>query len=238
MDLVVNGVWRQFGQASQIFGSLFARWFHFRGSALILQPTPHPLTRFFKKERNIAVPDVGVDFLDPIRISMRFRVKVVNSLHVPKHLMIAVGRKIRVLAAAHWVAAGQCDCIYFHNTYLEDFPAVGALIAPRPLLVLSGKKDPDFPPDGYHELFRRVKRIYDLHSEFNPGSDRGKEIDDDVGHSDIPLFLKAAREWMNRWLRNDSPPYREGQFETEKAEDLAVLSKLPSDAVNYKIHKL
>ena len=140
--------------------------------------------------------------------------------------------------AAHWVAAGQCDCIYFHNTYLEDFPAVGALIAPRPLLVLSGKKDPDFPPDGYHELFRKVKRIYDLHSGFNPGSDRVREIDDDVGHSDIPLFLKAAREWMNRWLRNDSPPYREGQFETEKAEDLAVLSKLPSDAVNYKIHKL
>ena len=30
--------------------------------------------------------------------------------------------------AAHWVAAGQCDCIYYHNTYLTDFPIVGALI--------------------------------------------------------------------------------------------------------------
>ena len=25
----------------------------------------------------------------------------------------------------------------------------------------------------------------------------------DVGHSDIPLFLKEARQWMNRWLKGD-----------------------------------
>ncbi|PYV40419.1 MAG: hypothetical protein DMG06_20335 [Acidobacteria bacterium] len=138
--------------------------------------------------------------------------------------------------AAHWVAAGQCDCIYFHNTYLEDFPTVAALIAPRPLIILSGRKDPDFPPDGYHEVFRKVKRIYDLQAGLNASSDRVKEVDDDVGHSDIPLFLKEAREWMNRWLKKDNTPYSEGSFEKEKAEDLAVLSKLPSDAINYKIH--
>src|SRR5437667_6707424 len=113
--------------------------------------------------------------------------------------------------AAHWVAAGQCDCIYFHNTYLEDFPSVGALIAPRPLIILSGRKDPDFPPDGYHEVFRQVKRIYDLHAGLNASSDRVKEVDDDVGHSDIPLFLKEAREWMNRWLKKGNPSYSEGQ---------------------------
>jgi len=27
----------------------------------------------------------------------------------------------------------NCDCIYFMNTFLRDLPAVGALIAPRPL---------------------------------------------------------------------------------------------------------
>ncbi len=42
--------------------------------------------------------------------------------------------------AAHWLASGQCDCIYYHNTYQWDFPAVAALIAPRPLLILSGQK--------------------------------------------------------------------------------------------------
>src|SRR5204863_444078 len=86
-------------------------------------------------------------------------------------------------------ASGQCDCIYFHNTFLEDFPIVGALIAPRPLCIFSGRKDPDFPPDGYHEVFRRVKKIYDLYGE----SDRVREVDDDVGHSDIPLLLKPRQ---------------------------------------------
>ena len=138
--------------------------------------------------------------------------------------------------AAHWVAAGQCDCIYFHNTYLEDFPVVGALIAPRPLMMLSGRQDPDFPPDGYREVFHKVKRIYDLYAE--GGSDRVKEVDADVGHSDVPLFLKEAREWMKRWLKNDNAPYDEGRLKKEKAEDLACLFKLPSDAINYNIHNL
>src|SRR5439155_24501708 len=65
--------------------------------------------------------------------------------------------------AEHWVAAGQCDCIYFHNTFLLDFAIVGALIAPRPLLICSGRRDGDFPPDGYHEEYRRSKRRYDLY---------------------------------------------------------------------------
>src|SRR6266513_4054157 len=83
--------------------------------------------------------------------------------------------------AEHWVARGQCDCIYYHNTYLWDFPMLGALIAPRPLLILSGQKDSIFPPDGYHEVFERSKRIYQLYA--GAGSDRIREVDDDVEHS-------------------------------------------------------
>src|SRR5262249_25239735 len=136
--------------------------------------------------------------------------------------------------AAHWVAAGQCDCIYFHNTYLQDFPLLGALIAPRPLSIFSGQKDGDFPPDGYHEVFRRVKKIYDLYGK--DGANRIQEVDADVGHTDAPLFLKGARQWMNKWLDHDTGPYQEEQFEKEKSETLACLSKLPSDAINYDIH--
>jgi hypothetical protein len=126
--------------------------------------------------------------------------------------------------AAHWLAAGQCDCIYFHNTYLQDFPIVGALIAPRPLIMFSGRKDPDFPPDGYHEVFRRVKKIYDLYA--GAASDRIQEVDDDVGHMDAPLFLKGAREWMNRWLNHATSRYRTERARRESGT-LACLSKLP-----------
>jgi len=141
--------------------------------------------------------------------------------------------------AHHWVAAGQCDCIYFHNTFLRDFPMVGALIAPRPLLICSGMRDQDFPPDGYHEVFRRVKRIYDLYAQ-GEGSDRIREVDDDVGHADAPLLRRAARQWMNCWLK-DSPsplPVEPGEhLRPETPEELACLSELPAGAINYHIHE-
>ena len=141
--------------------------------------------------------------------------------------------------AAHWVAAGQCDCIYFHNTFLTDFPVVGALIAPRPLLFFSGRQDPDFPPDGYHEVYRKVKSIYDLYS--GDSSARIGEVDDDVGHSDPPLFRRKTREWMNRWLRNDAAPLAEEPDAgpgSEPAEALACLAGPPRDAINYHVHDL
>jgi cephalosporin-C deacetylase-like acetyl esterase len=141
--------------------------------------------------------------------------------------------------AVHWVASGQCDCVFFHNTFLEDFPLVGALIAPRPLCICSGRKDPDFPPDGYHEVFRRVKQIYNLYAGAAGESDRIREVDDDVGHSDIPLFRKEARQWMNRWLKGDATPLDVQPLpkdQRETPEALACLTKLPADAVNYKIH--
>jgi hypothetical protein len=63
-------------------------------------------------------------------------------------------------------------------------------------------------------------------------------VDDDVGHSDPPQFLRAARQWMRQWLQNGLTPL---PLETnspprETAEDLACLRELPADALNYRIH--
>ena len=137
--------------------------------------------------------------------------------------------------AGHWVAAGQCDCIYYHNTYLWDFPIVGALIAPRPLLMLSGQKDTIFPPDGYHAVFQQTKKVFDLYG--GAGSDRIREVDDNVPHSDPPLFLREARQWMRRWLEDNPSPLPEetNQPPKEAAADLACLPRLPADAINYTI---
>lgn len=139
--------------------------------------------------------------------------------------------------AAHWLAAGQCDCIYFNNTFLTDLPEVAALIAPRPLLICSGRKDGTFPPDGYREVYRRAKGVYDLYA--GGDSDRLKEVDDDVGHLDSPLLRQAARQWMNHWLKGDpNPPPLEPSPEPrpEAPDDLACLAELPRDAINFEIH--
>jgi cephalosporin-C deacetylase-like acetyl esterase len=139
--------------------------------------------------------------------------------------------------AEHWLARGQCDCIYYNNTYMLDFPIVGALIAPRPLLILSGQKDTIFPPDGYHSVFQSVKKIYDLYAGPDGPSARIREVDDDVAHSDPPLFLREARQWMQRWLKNDSSalPLETNKPPTEPADELACLAKLPADTANFRI---
>ncbi len=139
--------------------------------------------------------------------------------------------------AEHWLAAGQCDCIYYHNTYGWDFPIVGALIAPRPLLLLSGQLDTIFPPDGYHGAFQRAKKVYDLYA--GGGSDRIREVDEAVPHSDSPLLLAESRQWMQRWLKQDATPVpleAKPALPTEQPEDLACLTAQPSDAINDRIH--
>ena len=137
--------------------------------------------------------------------------------------------------ATNWLARGQCDCIYYHNTYAWDFPIGGARIAPRPLIILSGQKDTIFPPDGYHEAFQHTKKVYDLYAGGN--SDRIREVDDNVGHSDPPLFLREARQWMNRWLKNDPTPLPAAadKLTEENSEDLACLTQVPGDAANFRI---
>lgn len=139
--------------------------------------------------------------------------------------------------AEHWVARGQCDCIYYLNRYRWDFPVVAALIAPRPLLILSGQKDTIFPPDGYHEVFQRGRKVYDLYAGAGAESGRIREVDDDVAHSDPPLFLREARQWMQRWLKNDPDPLppETNSPAKETAKDLACLTTIPADASNFRI---
>jgi len=65
--------------------------------------------------------------------------------------------------AEHWLARGQCDCIYYHNTYAWDFPTVGALIAPRPLLLLHSANDSVTPTEQSIDLFLHAGQPTDLH---------------------------------------------------------------------------
>ena len=142
--------------------------------------------------------------------------------------------------AKHWRAYGQCDCIYYHNTFGTDLSVVAALIAPRPLLFCSGQRDADFPPDGHKEVLRRAKRIYDMYSE-QESSDRIKGVDEAVGHTDSPLFRRQARQWLNLWLKNDRSPLNSDTTRGQKPstpQELACLQKLPRDAINYRIDEL
>jgi dienelactone hydrolase len=140
--------------------------------------------------------------------------------------------------AEHWRAAGQCDCIYFNNTFLSDLPTAGALIAPRPLLICGGRKDADFPPDGYRGVFEKLRRVYGLEAG---GAERVRLVDEDVGHTDSPLFRAEARLWMDRWLKHGAPAggaQTGGDAEKLTAAELACFAEPPADAINDRIDTL
>jgi cephalosporin-C deacetylase-like acetyl esterase len=156
----------------------------------------------------------------------------------------AVDDRPQVVAAAcstwtveHHVALNavveNCDCIYFINTFMGDLTTAAALIAPRPLKIISARQDPSFPSAGYHEVYRRARPIYDLYG----AADRLMEFDYDAPHADILPFRKQADEWINHWLKNDLTPFEEGEIKREEPVTLTVLDHQPANAINGRIHK-
>ena len=127
----------------------------------------------------------------------------------------------------------NCDCIYFINPFQYDLPTVGALIAPRPLKLMSAKRDPSFPQAGYLGAYQLTRRFYEMYG----ADDRLVEFDYDAPHQDILPFRKEADEWINRWLKNDSTPFDEGDIQREAAEKLTVLASPPVNPLNGQLHK-
>ncbi|MCK4346426.1 MAG: acetylxylan esterase [Bacteroidales bacterium] len=58
---------------------------------------------------------------------------------------------------------GHCDCMMPINTYRRDFQDIGALIAPRPLLIAQADLDGLNTIESVRELYSDIKKIYDLY---------------------------------------------------------------------------
>lgn len=55
---------------------------------------------------------------------------------------------------------GHCDCMWWTNTYLWDLADVGALIAPRPLMISSADRDEIFTIASIRKVHSQLKRLY------------------------------------------------------------------------------
>jgi hypothetical protein len=126
--------------------------------------------------------------------------------------------------AAMDLVRGNCDCIFFHNTYQLDLTAAGALIAPRPLKILNAKRDSIFPPAGYLDLYRFIRPVY----EGLGVPERFDQHEEDIPHQDHVLLRKAANEWINRWLKKDETPFVEGEIRTEEPDALTAMEQWSS----------
>ncbi|MFK5974289.1 MAG: alpha/beta hydrolase family protein [Flavobacteriaceae bacterium] len=74
----------------------------------------------------------------------------------------------------------QCDCMRPINTYQRDFSDIGALIAPRPLLIAAPDRDALFAIESVRKLYTDVKKVY----TFYDATENVTLIEANGGHGD------------------------------------------------------
>ena len=129
--------------------------------------------------------------------------------HAPWWLA-AVDERVAVVAAVacltryqNLIAHGelrQHGVYYFVNGLLRHFDSEGvlALIAPRPLLALTGELDSGSPADGVRVLERAVGGTYQA---LGAGDHFRSVLYPDVGHDYTPEMRTEMLAWFARWLR-------------------------------------
>lgn len=129
---------------------------------------------------------------------------------------------------------GHCDCMYFHNTYRWDYPALCALVAPRPLLISNTDSDGIFPLGGVYRTFEKVRHIYRLNGavakvglSIGPGS-----------HKDTQDLQVDAFRWFNVHLKQSDAPIEKVAVKYFEPEQLRVFGEtLPEDQINTQIQE-
>jgi len=129
---------------------------------------------------------------------------------------------------------GHCDCMFLVNTYRWDYPAVAALVAPRPLLISNSDRDGIFPLDGVVRTYYHVRRIYEM---FKAGDDLGLNIVPGPHRDNQDLQVPAFR-WFHKHLQKDTKTLiGEAAEKRFKPEELKVFAQLPADQLNSQIHE-
>lgn len=131
---------------------------------------------------------------------------------------------------------GHCDCAFWINYYRWCWPDIGALVAPRALLIASGSEDTLWRPYGYRDVAHRIRRQY---AELG-ASDRFDLVEDLTPHGYTPKLRRAIFTWFNTHLKDDPTPVMDDVTEfVEPEENLLVFGgKLPEQDAMRQIDKL
>jgi len=120
---------------------------------------------------------------------------------------------------------GHCDCAFWINYYRWCWPDIGALIAPRSLLIASGSEDVLWRPYGYRDVAHRIRRQYAALG----ASSHFDLVEDLTPHGYTPRLRQAIFTWFNTHLKNDPTPVTDDVTDfVEPEENLLVFGgKLP-----------
>ena len=131
---------------------------------------------------------------------------------------------------------GHCDCAFWINYYRWCWPDIGALIAPRSLLIASGSEDILWRPYGYRDVAHRIRHQY---AALGAGS-HFDLVEDLTPHGYTPKLRRAIFTWFNTHLKNDPTPVTDDVTDfVEPEENLLVFGgKLPEQDEMRRIDKL
>jgi len=130
---------------------------------------------------------------------------------------------------------GHCDCAFWINYYRWCWPDLGALIAPRALLIASGTEDLLWRPYAFRDVAHRIRHQYAALD----ASDHFDLVEDLTPHGYTPKLRQAIFTWFNTHLKNDPTPVTDDVTDfVEPEENLLVFGgKLPEDDQMRQIDK-
>jgi len=113
------------------------------------------------------------------------------------------------------VIDGHCDCMWWMNTALWDLTDIGALVAPRPLLLASANQDGIFPIDSIHEAHARLERLYQMLGK----PEHLRYVETPGGHSYHERSRTAVFSWfLEHLMSKNVPPSHVGDLEIDAAK--------------------
>ncbi|MBI2301342.1 MAG: acetylxylan esterase [Armatimonadetes bacterium] len=131
---------------------------------------------------------------------------------------------------------GHCDCAVWPNVYGWDLADVGALIAPRALMVASATEDTLWRPWSNRELLLRVRRLYR-----RLGIEDRFDVVEDIGpHGYTAKHRLALFSWFERHLKDAGQAIDDLVDEREPVETLQVFAagKPPEEDRTPDVHRL
>lgn len=114
---------------------------------------------------------------------------------------------------------GHCDCMMPINTYKIDFTDIGALIAPRSLLIQQGDRDRLTNIEGVRNLYSGIKRIYNYYKV----PEKIEFLEYPGGHGSTPYSRYNMLSFFVRELMGKEPtPELIGDTEFYPSENLSA----------------
>ncbi len=131
---------------------------------------------------------------------------------------------------------GHCDCAFWINYHRFCTPDIGALIAPRPLLVAAGTEDVLWRPYGFRDAVHRI------HHQYNSlgAADSVRLVEDLTPHGYTPKLRQAIFSWFEKHLKGVETAVEDDVTDfVEPEENLLVFGgNLPPDDRMPQIDKL